>query len=294
MKTHTVRRIGSTVLGVALLLLSAGTVSGQVVNNSFEQDGQFAAAGWQYTDPSCVDFVEDAPPGGGTWALKLQRRNLQGGCFGVAYQVIRQMPADAVWNVTAWVRVPAGAEGTARLYWTDFAPADTSGFLPYSPRPYGSMAISASSEWAALSVSIDSAQVAQADSVGIVLDTDVTTGPTAVDDFAFFDLVSLSSSSSQTILDREQPEAPAFSTASNYPNPFHTTTSISFTLNHPAFVSLEIFDLLGRKVDAMLGRNLVSGVHSVQWDAGGFSDGLYIARLQAGSHIETIRLVRMR
>jgi hypothetical protein len=212
----------------------------------------------------------------------------------VAYQVIRQVPTDAVWNVTAWVRVPVGAEGTARLYWTDFAPVDTSGFLPYSPRPYGTVAISASSEWATLSVSIDSAQVVQADSVGIVLDTDITTGPTSADDFAFFDEISLTSTSSQTILDRERPEAPAFSAASNYPNPFHTTTRISFTLNHPARVSLEIFDLLGRKVHTMAERNLSSGIHSLPWDAGALSDGLYVARLQAGSHIETIRLVRMK
>lgn len=50
----------------------------------------------------------------------------------------------------------------------------------------------------------------------------------------------------------------------NAPNPHLGETCIPFTLLHPADVRLEIFDLLGRKMAAVVRKNLSSGEHSIQ------------------------------
>ena len=81
--------------------------------------------------------------------------------------------------------------------------------------------------------------------------------------------------------DEIAPEVPSgISLSQNYPNPFNPSTNITFTLSQSARVTLEVFDLLGRKV-ATLNQNELfnSGVHEVTFDAGNLASGLYVYRL---------------
>ena len=296
MTSIVLRRTQAVLTGVlALVLLGVGAARAQVVNESFEEDGVFSLNGWQTTDASCLESATGAPPGGGAWALKLQRRNLQGGCFGVVYQVIPEAQHGQVWRVRAWVRLSEGRDGTAQLYWTNFAKADPSGVLPYRPAPLGAVATTTSDRWSLL-IRTDTLVVAPGDSIGIVLDAGVTSGPSTEDDFAYFDLVSLDQPGDpDTPADAdEQPESPAFGLAHNYPNPFQTETTISFSLNRAEFVTLEIYDLLGRKVSTLVSESLPVGPHAARWEADDLPDGLYVARLRAGAHSRTMKLVRLR
>ncbi|MEW5798866.1 MAG: FG-GAP-like repeat-containing protein [Bacteroidota bacterium] len=70
----------------------------------------------------------------------------------------------------------------------------------------------------------------------------------------------------------------------NYPNPFNSATTISFFLPVNGFVKLEIFDMLGREVDALIGNHLQIGEHSVFWDATSFPSGTYFYRLSVLSN----------
>jgi len=68
----------------------------------------------------------------------------------------------------------------------------------------------------------------------------------------------------------------------NYPNPFHPTTMISYTLTRPMAVSLVITDALGRDVRRAVGdKQLAIGMHSVGFDASGLPSGVYFYRLEA-------------
>ena len=295
MFTHIVQRTRIVLPGlVAVLLLGAGTAHAQVVNHSFEQDGQFSLAGWAMTDASCQEAYDKTPEGGGAWSLKLHRRNLQGGCFGVAYQVIPAVQDGGVWRVSAWVRAPEGG-GTARLYWTTFEPIDNSGVLSYVPAPYSDIASSTSEQWTLLS-RIDTLTVEPGDSLGIVLDAGVTSSPTTLNDVVYFELVSVDQPGGEDVASgrEEAPETPAFGGAHNFPNPFKNTTTISFTLNHSDFVKLDVYDLLGRKVSTLVSETLHSGTHAAEWEAHDLPDGLYVGRLQAGTQVRTIKLVRLR
>lgn len=69
----------------------------------------------------------------------------------------------------------------------------------------------------------------------------------------------------------------------NYPNPFSTTTTISFTLIEPGRARLSIHDLLGRQLSAPLDRSMGPGTHEVTLSAEGLPPGVYMARLRSAS-----------
>ena len=75
----------------------------------------------------------------------------------------------------------------------------------------------------------------------------------------------------------------------NYPNPFNPVIFIDFYLPKTTEISLKVFNLLGEEVATLL-----SGSHSVQWDASKYASGIYLYRLQAGDYVETRKMVLMR
>ena len=85
-----------------------------------------------------------------------------------------------------------------------------------------------------------------------------------------------------------------FSLGQNYPNPFNPSTSISFALPSQSVVSLKVFDALGREAAVLLREELPAGNYSRQWNAAGLPSGVYFYRLQAGSFIETKKLILLR
>jgi len=72
-----------------------------------------------------------------------------------------------------------------------------------------------------------------------------------------------------------------FDLAQNYPNPFNPSTAISFQLSAVSFVTLEVFDILGRRVATLVDAMRSPGAHVVQWDGSGHSSGVYFYRLRA-------------
>jgi hypothetical protein len=78
-----------------------------------------------------------------------------------------------------------------------------------------------------------------------------------------------------------------FSLDQNYPNPFNPSTTISFSLPSQSFVTLKIFDAMGRDVATMINEELAAGNYARRWNASGLPSGVYFYRLQAGSFSET-------
>jgi len=98
-----------------------------------------------------------------------------------------------------------------------------------------------------------------------------------------------------TTVQRFPDEVPAgFSLNQNYPNPFNPTTTISFSLSSTSFVSLKIFDVLGREVSTLFSEELPAGWYSRQWKAAGLPSGVYFYLMQAGSFTETKKLILLR
>jgi hypothetical protein len=85
-----------------------------------------------------------------------------------------------------------------------------------------------------------------------------------------------------------------YSLEQNYPNPFNPTTNIHFSIGNCQFVNLKIFDLLGREVVVLVNEEKPAGKYSVTWDASSFSSGVYFYRLNAGSYINTKKLILLK
>jgi hypothetical protein len=66
----------------------------------------------------------------------------------------------------------------------------------------------------------------------------------------------------------------------NYPNPFNPATIISFSIPSKSFVSLKVFDLLGREVASLVSEELSAGNYSREWDAASSLSGVYFYRMQ--------------
>ena len=80
----------------------------------------------------------------------------------------------------------------------------------------------------------------------------------------------------------------------NYPNPFQLITSIRYGLPEPAFVRLEVFDILGRQVRALVNETQPPGRHEVTLDGAGLSGEVYFYRLEANGATKTGRMIRIR
>jgi len=97
----------------------------------------------------------------------------------------------------------------------------------------------------------------------------------------------------QVYIDKYNEPIPCqISLSQNYPNPFNASTTISYTLPHPSDVTLNIYDILGRKV--LYDGKQTAGKHSIIWNADGFSSGVYFYKIQTGDNVETKKMVLLK
>jgi hypothetical protein len=95
----------------------------------------------------------------------------------------------------------------------------------------------------------------------------------------------------------EYGDAPAsrdFHLQQNYPNPFNPTTIINFQLPIDNYVTLKVFDALGREVRTLVNEEMKAGSYTTTFDATGLASGVYYYRLQSGSFIEAKKLLLLR
>lgn len=94
--------------------------------------------------------------------------------------------------------------------------------------------------------------------------------------------------------DKEIPTPDKFMLFQNYPNPFNATTVIRYSLPEPADVKIDIFDILGRRVETIIDQRHEAGYHHVVWSGSRRSAGIYLYRIQAGDHTQTRKLILLK
>jgi hypothetical protein len=70
-------------------------------------------------------------------------------------------------------------------------------------------------------------------------------------------------------------------------------TTIRFSLPHHSFVTLKVFDLLGREVATLVDGEKDAGEHTVVYDAKGLASGIYFYRLTTGTFVQQKKMVVM-
>jgi hypothetical protein len=82
-----------------------------------------------------------------------------------------------------------------------------------------------------------------------------------------------------------------FALMQNYPNPFNPATTIRYGVPQRGNVTLNVYSTLGQRVATLVQGEKEAGYHETVFDASGLASGVYLYRLQAGSFVETRKLL---
>jgi hypothetical protein len=80
----------------------------------------------------------------------------------------------------------------------------------------------------------------------------------------------------------------------NYPNPFNPTTNIMFDLPKESYVSLKIYNVLGKEVATLVDNIMPAGHKEILFDASRYASGMYIYKLKAGSFVQVKKMLLMK
>jgi hypothetical protein len=83
----------------------------------------------------------------------------------------------------------------------------------------------------------------------------------------------------------------AFSLEQNYPNPFNPSTTISFQVPEKEFVTLKVFNILGKEVAVLVNEEKPAGKYEVEFTAKDLVSGVYFYKLEAESFVETKKMI---
>jgi hypothetical protein len=79
-----------------------------------------------------------------------------------------------------------------------------------------------------------------------------------------------------------------------FPNPFNPTTTIVYDVPADAHVAIDVYDLLGRRVELLLDARMPAGQHRLVWDAGARPSGTYMLRMRSAGEVLVRTLVLMK
>ena len=82
-----------------------------------------------------------------------------------------------------------------------------------------------------------------------------------------------------------------FSLSQNYPNPFNPTTKIDYAIPKNGFVTLKIYDVLGREVKTLVNENKTPGNYSIDFNGSEFSSGVYFYKLESKGFSDVKRMI---
>ncbi|MCP4704526.1 MAG: T9SS type A sorting domain-containing protein [candidate division Zixibacteria bacterium] len=80
----------------------------------------------------------------------------------------------------------------------------------------------------------------------------------------------------------------------NYPNPFNPITMIEFDLPAKSHVSIEIFNILGQKIETLINKKMGAGNYNINWDGTDMASGIYFYRLETGDFSESKKMILLK
>ncbi len=86
----------------------------------------------------------------------------------------------------------------------------------------------------------------------------------------------------------------SYSLKQNYPNPFNPSTNIKYSVPENVFVKLTVYNLVGEEVSILVNKTVEAGFYEATFDAANLPSGTYFYKLQAGSFVETKKMILLR
>ena len=85
-----------------------------------------------------------------------------------------------------------------------------------------------------------------------------------------------------------------FNLYQNHPNPFNSATAIQYSIPQRSNVQLKVYDILGNEVSTLVNEEKEQGVYTINFDANNLASGMYLYRIQAGSFIDTKKMILLK
>jgi hypothetical protein len=85
-----------------------------------------------------------------------------------------------------------------------------------------------------------------------------------------------------------------FELEQNYPNPFNPITSIEYVVPGNEFISLKVYDVLGKEIAVLVNEEKPAGSYQVNFDANGIPSGVYFYKLKSGEFSKTKKMILMK
>jgi len=94
-----------------------------------------------------------------------------------------------------------------------------------------------------------------------------------------------------TGVEKEYNSLDKFELYQNYPNPFNPITNIGFRITEFGFISLKVYDLLGKEIAALINEEKPAGNYSVHFDGEGLGSGIYFCKIIAGGYYQSKKMI---
>ena len=97
-----------------------------------------------------------------------------------------------------------------------------------------------------------------------------------------------------TEVENEETIPTIFKLEQNYPNPFNPSTKIKFAVPEKNNVLIKVYDILGSEVATLVNEEMDAGLYENDFNAAGLSSGVYLFRMEAGSYVDTKKMILLR
>ena len=80
----------------------------------------------------------------------------------------------------------------------------------------------------------------------------------------------------------------------NYPDPFNPSTKIKFALPKSEHVNINVFNMLGQKIETLLNKKMPIGYHILEFTAHNLASGIYFYKIEAGNFEDVKKMLLLK
>lgn len=95
-------------------------------------------------------------------------------------------------------------------------------------------------------------------------------------------------------LDEEPYSSNSYFLSQNYPNPFTPTTKIKYSVTSATNVQIKVYNILGKEVNILINEHKNTGNYEIEFDGSALPSGVYFYKIQAGSFVQTKKMIILR
>jgi hypothetical protein len=92
----------------------------------------------------------------------------------------------------------------------------------------------------------------------------------------------------------DQSQPTEYKLSQNYPNPFNPSTRIAYSLPNDGFVSLKVYNTLGKEVSTLVSENKKAGSYEVMFDGSRLASGVYVGKMISAKYTSSIKMIIMK